>query len=119
MSYDISFKVKVEGTNKYIEVGNCEANITYNAREIITRSTGLEWKNGENNGLCTDIIPFIEKGYNELRTNPNKYKQYEPKNNCETVRATSWFFLDIIYAWKDICENEVPEIIKVATFWIE
>ena len=51
MSYDISFKVKVDGTDTYVPVGACNANITWNVGEIIRRSTGLEWKNEANNGL--------------------------------------------------------------------
>ena len=42
MSYDISFKVKVEGVDAYVPVGACDANITWNARKIIEKSTGLE-----------------------------------------------------------------------------
>ena len=49
MSYDISFKVKVEGIDQYVNVGDCDANITWNVRKIITHSTGLEWKNDANN----------------------------------------------------------------------
>ena len=45
MSYNISFKVKVEGVDTYVPVGTCDANITWNARKIIEKSTGLEWKN--------------------------------------------------------------------------
>lgn len=50
MSYDISFKVKVEGLNRYVEVGDCDANITWNVMDIIRKSTGLEWRNEEPNG---------------------------------------------------------------------
>lgn len=50
MSYDVAFKVKVEGVNAYVEVGDCNANITWNVRDIIRTSTGLPWKNEENNG---------------------------------------------------------------------
>lgn len=35
MSYDVRFKVKVDGTEKYIPVGDCDANITWNVRKII------------------------------------------------------------------------------------
>ena len=46
MSYDISFKVKVEGLeDRYVYVGECDANITWNLREMIEKSTGLEWLN--------------------------------------------------------------------------
>jgi hypothetical protein len=30
MSYDIAFKVKVEGIDKYVEAGHCDANTTWN-----------------------------------------------------------------------------------------
>ena len=42
MSYDISFRVKVEGLdNVYVEPygGNTDANITWNVREMIIKST--------------------------------------------------------------------------------
>ena len=41
MSYDISFKAKLDGLDEYVIVGDCDANITWNVREIITLSTGL------------------------------------------------------------------------------
>ena len=62
MSYDISFKAKAEGVDAYVPVGACDANITWNARKIIVKSTGLKWKNCQNNGLCVDVIPKIEAG---------------------------------------------------------
>mgnify|MGYP003297992494 FL=1 len=61
MSYDIDFRVKVEGVDRYISVGDCDANITWNVRKIIELSTGLPWLNEENNGLCKDVIPHIER----------------------------------------------------------
>ena len=81
MSYDISFKVKVDGVDRYVEIGECNANTTWNVREMIVKSTGLEWKNCENNGLCKDVIPCIEKGYNELTYNPEKYKRFLWRNS--------------------------------------
>lgn len=61
MSYDISFKVKVEGLeDTYIRVGSCDANITWNVREMIVKSTGLEWKNEQNNGLCCEWLCRVD-----------------------------------------------------------
>ena len=48
MSYDITFKVKLEGIDQYVPIGDCDANITWNVRDIIKLSTGLPWLNGEN-----------------------------------------------------------------------
>lgn len=119
MSYDIAFKVKVEGIDKYIEVGNCDANTTWNVREMIVKSTGLEWNNCANNGLCKDIIPHIEKGWGELNRYPEKYKQYEAKNGWGTVESTKRFFETIISAWNGFVKWEDKELIDVTTFWIE
>lgn len=123
MSYHISFKVKVQDCDYYVRVGNCGANATYNVREMIMKSTGLEWKNCANNGFCKDIIPFIEKGWNELHCNPEKYKKYEAKNGWGTVETTKGFFEYIINSWEDFCRecylSKEEKLIDLATFWIE
>lgn len=124
MSYDISFKVKVQDIDCYVEVGNCQANTTWNVREMICKATGLEWKNCENNGFCKDIIPFIEKGWCELHKYPEKYKQYEAENGWGTVESTKGFFEHIIKSWEEFCKDcewlESTKPLKdVATFWIE
>lgn len=118
MSYDISFKVKVEGVDAFVEVGECDANITWNVRKIIELSTGLPWLNEQNNGLCTDVIPAIERGLKELETNPKKYKPYEAKNEWGTVEGTKRFFREILAAWGDFIRWR-EELAQVATFWIE
>lgn len=119
MSYDISFKVKVDGTDKYIEVGDCDANITWNVREIIELSTGLPWINEANNGYCKDVIPAIARGYAELLDNPEKYKPYESPNGWGTVQGTKSFFEYILHSWKCFCEDYAPDVVNAATFWIE
>ena len=122
MSYDISFKVKVQDTdNVYIPVCYCEANITWNVRDIITKSTGLEWNNESNNGFCKDVIPKIEAGLKELEQNGDAYKKYESKNGWGTVDGTKRFFADIISAWKEFseCPFTPRQLVDVTTFWIE
>lgn len=121
MSYDIKFKVKAEGADVWIPVGDCDANITWNVREIITRSTGLEWRNEENNGYVADVIPFITKGLGELYTHPEKYKKYEAKNGWGTVEGTIHFFEEILKSWKELKSGWYgdPQIADIATFWIE
>lgn len=117
MSYDISFKVKVEGVDAYVEVGECYANITWNVRKIIELSTGLPWNNEENNGLCVDVIPKIAQGLAELQNNPKKYIPYEAKNGWGTVDGTKRFFQDILKAWDDFVRFH-EELVPVVTFWI-
>ena len=118
MSYDIDFRVKVEGIDRSLSVGNCEANITWNVRKIITLSTGLPWLNEENNGLCKDVIPHIEQGLEELKRHPEKYKQYEAANGWGTVQGTIRFFENIIQAWRDFKKWEDKELVDITTFWI-
>lgn len=120
MSYDISFKIKVDGLpNRYVTVGNCDANITWNLREMIMKSTGLEWRNEENNGLCKDIIPHIVTGLNELYNHPNKYKQYEAENGWGTLAGCKNFFRQIINDWEAFCNDSWTEDLQDVTyFWI-
>ncbi len=117
MSYDISFKAKAEGTDTYITVGDCDANITWNVSEMIRVSTGLEWRR-KNNGLCSEVIPCIARGYVELLTYPEKYRQYEASNGWGTVEGTKQVFSYILDAWGKLKESD-PELARVATFWIE
>ena len=118
MSYDISFKVKVEGVDTYVPVGACDANITWNVRKIIEKSTGLEWKNCRNNGLCVDVIPKIEVGLRKLEQTLDKFKEYEAPNGWGTVKVTAQFFRNILNDWNDF-HKWYEELVPVATFWIE
>ena len=116
-SYDIGFKVKVEGVDYWVEPMDCDANVTWNVREIIEKSTGLDWLNEANNGLCTDVIPYIEHGVKELTEHPDKYKKYEPKNRWGTVSSTRMFFQTILQDWERF-KSWYPELAPIATFWI-
>lgn len=117
MSYDIDFRVKVEGVDAYVSAGDCEANITWNVRKIIELSTGLPWLNEENNGYCKDIIPHIEQGLAELQRNPERYKPYEAPNGWGTVEGTIRFYERIINAWRDF-KRWNGDLAEVAVFWI-
>ena len=118
MSYDISFKAKLEGMDRYISIKVDVANITWNVREIIVKSTGLEWKNEANNGPCAEVIPKIEAGLMELVEHGDKYKQYEAPNGWGTVKGTINFFSKIICAWNELVQED-EELAMAATFWIE
>lgn len=118
MGYDITFKVKVEGKDIYVPVGDCEANTTWNVRDIIVKSTGLEWKNEASNGLVKDVMPSIIGGIGELVSKPELYKPLEPKNGWGSVKSTVRFFEDIYVAYKDLRQFN-PELAEIAEFWIE
>ena len=120
MGYDIEFRVKVEGLkDKYIRIGHCDANIIWNIRGMIVKSTGLEWKNEKNNGLCKDVMPHIADGLAELMRYPEKYKQYETQNGWGTIEKCKKFFLTIINDWNKFCEDyETRDLADVTYFWI-
>ena len=120
MSYDIAFKVKVEGLkNRYVDVGDCNANITWNVRKIIVLSTGLEWRNEDNNGLCKHIIPKIKQGLEELNKHPQKYKKYESPNGWGTIEGVKRFFSQIILDWDAFCNDSwLSDLQDVTYFWI-
>lgn len=121
MSYDIDFRVKVSGLeDRYVSVGNCNANITWNLRDMIVNSTGLEWKNEENNGLCKDVVSKIANGLVELMKHPKKYKQYESPNGWGTIEGCKRFFTTIINDWNNFCEDDwTKDLADVTYFWIE
>ena len=118
MSYNIDFRVRVSDTDKYVSVGNCDANTTWNVRKIIELSTGLPWLNEKNNGFCIDVIPQIQRGYHELCCHPEKYKPYEAENKWGTIEGTKRFFLQILNDWNDFARSEDPDIVSRTTFWI-
>lgn len=121
MSYMISFKVKVEGLkDRFVRVRNPDATITWNLRKMITTSTGLEWNNEANNGLCIDVIPYISKGLNELHKYPQKYKQYESENDWGTIEDCKKFFINILMAWDKFSTDILTaDLAPVTYFWIE
>lgn len=120
MSYSIEFKIKVEGLeNVYVNVGDCTANTTWNLRDMIIKSTNLEWKNEENNGLCKDVIPHIVDGLAELIKYPEKYKQYESPNGWGTIEDCKRFFIQIINDWSEFCNDSLTsDLANITYFWI-
>lgn len=119
MSYDISWRVKVDGVDLYVEVFDPECNITWNVGEIIRKSTGLEWKNEEDNGLVKDVMPKIVLGLHELMTNGDKYKHLEPDNGWGTVASVKRFFERLISKWNEFCEDYwTRKLTDHVHFWI-
>lgn len=120
MSYDVDFRVRVEGlADHYVSVGECSANITWNLKGMIIASTGLEWVNEANNGLCKDVMPKIADGLAELVKNPSKYKQYEAENGWGTIEGCKRFFMQIISDWNAFCEDSwTKDLSDVTYFWI-
>lgn len=100
MSYDIDFKVKVEGLDKYICVSD-GLNITWNVHELILKSSGWDILNNKNNGKAEDIGKMIEKGIMELESNHEHYKKYEAKNGWGTIEDTLRFYKNLLEECKE------------------
>lgn len=118
ISYSVSFRVKVEGVDTYISVGDCSANITWNVRDIICQSTGLPWLNEENNGLCLDVIPSIQQGLTTLCLHGDQFRHLESPNGWGTVKGVKHFFHQILLDWSSFCIS-YPELVPIAVFWID
>lgn len=113
MSYDIRFGVKVAGAEDvYAVIGHPEYDSpTYNLHEIFEKSMDWDYSQGEWYPI-KEIIPKIERGIHELRSNPYLYKQYEPDNGWGTVQSAlntlesihAWFFDDVWMKW----DTEIP-----------
>lgn len=72
-----------------------------------------------NNGLCKDIIPYIERGLEELNRNPQKYAQYESPNGNGTIEDIKYFFQQILDSWEYLLYFGESKLTDVVTFWIE
>lgn len=87
MSYDLRLAVKVEGWGQMVEIGEPDfRDPTYNLGKMFRACMGWDFKQGKYYN-CAEVIKNIEQGIRELRTNPWKYKDYEPDNGWGTVQT--------------------------------
>ena len=116
MSYDISFRVKVEGKPVYVDVID-GPNITWNVKELILHSSGWDIKNCDNNGPIFDWIKKIRFGFHELHKHPEKYRKYEASNGWGTVEDTLKFYNECMDMFEDFMRyNE--ELHDIAVVWV-
>lgn len=117
MSYDVHIAVKVEGVDAYAVLYDL-GNITWNVRELIKQSSGWEIKNEDQNGALLPWIEMIQRGSQELRYHPQRYKHLESPNGWGTVGGTLGFYetcLEGAKAW--IEENE--ELLSAAVIYVD
>lgn len=85
MSYDIRIKVKVEGCDKYVNVGVPEFDSpTYNLRNMFVACMGWDYKQGEHYP-AKEVLGKLEKGIEELAVRPENYEQYNPENGWGSI----------------------------------
>ena len=114
MSYDISICVKVEGCNKYAEIGYPEYDSpTYNLGKLFRKCTEWDFLQGVYY-RADKIIGLVEHGIKELIENPSEYEQYLPKNGWGTIDSA----LQSLNGIKEsLCEES--EEIPLNCLWIK
>lgn len=108
MSYDVSFKAKLEGVEQWVDVGPDWINHTWNTSNMIKEVCGSypsSWKGKK----CADMLPVLTTACEELKNNGDKYKQFEASNGWGTVETTL-HFLDSI---RKACEEYPTAVIEV------
>ena len=108
MSYDVSFKAKLEGTDQWVYVGDNWINYTSNTAAMIKEVCGSypsEWS-GER---CADMYPTLMQGASLLNLHPQRYRQFEPDNGWGTVESTAKFLRQIA----DNCDKYPTAVIEV------
>ena len=76
MSYDVSFKAKLEGADQWVYVGDDWINHTSNTAAMIKEVCGSypsEW----NGKRCADMYPVLMQGASLLCLHPKRYRQFE------------------------------------------
>lgn len=93
MSFDVTIRVK---NKPKFELNVGVANITYNVKTLVEKSSGWEMKNGEQSYPIDKWARMITHGISELRANPAKYRKYEAKNGWGTVENILDFYLQCL-----------------------
>lgn len=108
MSYDVSFKAKLEGADQWVYVGDDWINHTSNTAAMIKEVCGSypsEW----NGKRCADMYPVRMQGASLLCLHPKRYRQFEPGNCWGTVESTAEFLRQIA----DNCDKFPTAVIEV------
>ncbi len=116
MSYDVSFRVKVEGADDSVRIidGNDDYgynygyNYTYNLTQAMREaSPNKDFDLYDMNGKTgAEVMEAIEPIITEFCFNAKAYKQYEPKNGWGDIEGCRQFLLNIY----DVC-NKYPSCI--------
>lgn len=108
MSYDVSFKAKLEGADQWVYVGDDWINHTSNTAAMIKEVCGTypsEW----NGKKCSDMYPVLMQGASLLNLDRRHYRQFEPSNGWGTVDST----IDFLTKIADNCCKFPTAVIEV------
>lgn len=108
MSYDVSFKAKLDGADQWVYVGADWINHTTNTAAMIKEVCG-SYPSDWNGKSCAELTPILESGVTELKRYSQKYRQFEPGNGWGTVETTIEFLDHIL----ENCKNYPTAVIEI------
>lgn len=108
MSYDVSFKAKLEGADQWVYVGDGWINHTSNTAAMIKEVCG-SYPSQWNGKRCADMYPVLMQGISLLNINPQRYKQFEDPGGWGTVPQVIEFLSKVA----DNCDRYPTAIIEV------
>lgn len=108
MSYDVSFKAKLEGTDQWVYVGDECLNVTSNVSAMIKEVCG-SYPSDWNGRLCSKMGPILLHGSSLLSSYPNRYRCFEALNGWGTVEGTRDFLRKV----DDNCGQFPTAVIEV------
>lgn len=108
MSYDVSFKAKLEGADQWVYVGDDWINFTCNTATMIKEVCG-SYPSQWNGKRCADMYPVLMQGASLLNNSPRKYRPLEACNGWGTVEQTYDFLMRVA----DNCDKYPTAMIEV------
>ncbi len=90
MSYDVSFKAKLEGADQWAYVGEDWINFTCNTADMIKEVCG-SYPSQWDGKRCADMYPVLMQGASLLTNDPEKYRPMQARNGWGTVEQTRDF----------------------------
>ena len=107
MSYDVSFKAKLEGVDQWVYVGADWISHSSNTGAMIKEVCGsypTDWDGKK----CADMYPVLMQGVSLLNINPQRYRAFEA--GYSTVETTMDFLMKIA----DNCDKYPTAVIEVS-----
>lgn len=108
MSYDVSFKAKLEGVDQWVYVGDDWINHTSNTAAMIKEVCG-SYPSQWNGKRCADMYPVLMQGISLLNINPSRYKQFEGPDSWSKIPQVIEFLSKVA----DNCDKFPTAIIEV------
>lgn len=94
MSYDVSFKAKLEGIDQWVYVGADWINHTSNGCSMIKEVCG-SYPSAWDGKTAAELLPVLRQGIDLLRQYPQRYRPLEANGGWDTVENTLRFLVQI------------------------